>query len=188
MHNTHTYTWQPLQDLIPDGLICPIHLHIEIDPRCNIMLSSTYLTQQTSSQGSRKGKWPSLTASLSLNVIHHRDMQNMIMVLILIIVITRAPINLVERRFHCNELNHSWLCELDVRYIFQASIYKPMSPHIDDLEQDCSISSALAMEILQSCTKPSTCWVWSQWGQRDVNNKLRIQTYYLDYWNPHQHL
>ena len=28
--------------------------------------------------------------------------------------------------------------------------------HIDGLMQDCSISSALAMEILQSCTKPST--------------------------------
>ena len=31
--------------------------------------------------------------------------------------------------------------------------------HIDGLMQDCSISSALAMEILQSCTKP---WIW-QW-------------------------
>ena len=29
-------------------------------------------------------------------------------------------------------------------------------PHIHGLVQDCSISSALAMEILQSCTKPST--------------------------------
>ena len=28
--------------------------------------------------------------------------------------------------------------------------------HFDALVQDCSISSALAMEILQSCTKPST--------------------------------
>ena len=27
--------------------------------------------------------------------------------------------------------------------------------HIDSLVQDCSISSALAMEILQYCTKPS---------------------------------
>ena len=26
--------------------------------------------------------------------------------------------------------------------------------HFDGLVQDCSISSALAMEILQSCTKP----------------------------------
>ena len=30
--------------------------------------------------------------------------------------------------------------------------------HIDHLVQDCSISSALAMEILQSCTKP---WTWA---------------------------
>ena len=30
-----------------------------------------------------------------------------------------------------------------------------VNQHIDDLMQDCSISSALAMEILQSCTKPS---------------------------------
>ena len=30
--------------------------------------------------------------------------------------------------------------------------------HIDSLVQDCSISSALAMEILQSCTKPSILW------------------------------
>ena len=27
--------------------------------------------------------------------------------------------------------------------------------HIDGLVQDCSNSSALAMELLQSCTKPS---------------------------------
>ena len=27
--------------------------------------------------------------------------------------------------------------------------------HIDGLVQDCSISSVLAMEILQSCTRPS---------------------------------
>ena len=29
--------------------------------------------------------------------------------------------------------------------------------HIDGWVQDCSNSSALAMELLQSCTKPSTC-------------------------------
>ena len=31
--------------------------------------------------------------------------------------------------------------------------------HIDGFLQDCSISSALAMEILQSCVKP---WIWYQ--------------------------
>ena len=35
--------------------------------------------------------------------------------------------------------------------IFMGSIY----PYIDDLVQDCSISSALAMEMRQSYTKPS---------------------------------
>ena len=29
--------------------------------------------------------------------------------------------------------------------------------HVDGLAQDCSISSALAMEILQFCTEPSMC-------------------------------
>ena len=29
--------------------------------------------------------------------------------------------------------------------------------HIDGLEQDCSNSSALPTELLQSCTKPSIC-------------------------------
>ena len=29
--------------------------------------------------------------------------------------------------------------------------------YIDGLVQDCSISSALALEILQFCTKPSIC-------------------------------
>ena len=34
--------------------------------------------------------------------------------------------------------------------------------HIDGLMQDCSYSSALAMELLQSCTKPSmSCWLFS---------------------------
>ena len=30
--------------------------------------------------------------------------------------------------------------------------------HVDGLTQDCSISSALAMEILQYCIKPPMCW------------------------------
>ena len=33
--------------------------------------------------------------------------------------------------------------------------YFPAAFHIDGLVQDCSNSSALAMELLQSCTKPS---------------------------------
>ena len=34
---------------------------------------------------------------------------------------------------------------------------KGRTQHIDDSVQDCSISNAFAMEILRSCTKPSTC-------------------------------
>ena len=34
--------------------------------------------------------------------------------------------------------------------------------YIDGLVQDCSNSSALAMELLQSCTKPSICAVYIQ--------------------------
>ena len=34
---------------------------------------------------------------------------------------------------------------------------KNQKGHFDSLVQDCSISSALAMEILQSCNKPSIC-------------------------------
>ena len=36
------------------------------------------------------------------------------------------------------------------------------SSHIDGLVQDCSNSSALAMELLQSCTKPSI-WTYGHW-------------------------
>ena len=32
--------------------------------------------------------------------------------------------------------------------------------YIDGLVQDCSISSVLALEILQSCTKPLKCGEW----------------------------
>ena len=35
-----------------------------------------------------------------------------------------------------------------------------LKENIDGLAQDCSNSSALAMELLQSCTKPSICVFW----------------------------
>ena len=38
--------------------------------------------------------------------------------------------------------------------------------HIDGLEQKCSNSSALALELLRSCTKPSTCVLCSVIGYR----------------------
>ena len=42
--------------------------------------------------------------------------------------------------------------------------------HIDVLVQDCSISSALAMEILQFCTKPSIWWstTMDHWISKDI--------------------
>ena len=45
-----------------------------------------------------------------------------------------------------------------------------MAAYIDALAQDCSISSALAMEILQSCTKPSI------WAKASALSSLSIYT------------
>ena len=45
--------------------------------------------------------------------------------------------------------------------------------YIDGLVQDCCNSSALAMELLQSCTKPSMGWIMlnkiqtSEWHKND---------------------
>ena len=43
--------------------------------------------------------------------------------------------------------------------------------YIDGLVQDCSISIALAMEILQSCTKPSIwslMFYWTLWNKKNT--------------------
>ena len=37
-------------------------------------------------------------------------------------------------------------------------LFEILTQYIDDLVQDCSNSSALAMELLQSYTKPSICY------------------------------
>ena len=42
---------------------------------------------------------------------------------------------------------------------------------MDGLVQDWSYSSALAMELLQSCTKPSICFL-SLWLEQMVSNKM----------------
>ena len=39
-------------------------------------------------------------------------------------------------------------------------------PYIDGLLQDCSTSSALEMELLQSCTEPSICWLHAHGNQQ----------------------
>ena len=52
------------------------------------------------------------------------------------------------------------------------NIWRTEDDHLDDLLQDCSISSALAMEILQSCTKPS---IWSFRFQCCMENHITSQ-------------
>ena len=47
--------------------------------------------------------------------------------------------------------------------------------HFDDLVQDCSNSSALAMELLQSCTKPSIWHSSNQTKHKDTAHILRFQ-------------
>ena len=72
------------------------------------------------------------------------------------------------------------------------------SKYLDDLEQDCSISSALALEIPQSCTKPSICrelgvlsWVgvcvrlmkpWSLISQWATHAKISVITFDSQKW------
>ena len=42
--------------------------------------------------------------------------------------------------------------------LMKQNILEELAQYIDGLVQDCSNSSALAMELLPSCTKPSTHW------------------------------
>ena len=51
--------------------------------------------------------------------------------------------------------------------------------HIDGWVQDCSNSSALAMELLQYCTKPSTCRLL------DIYNGIHISNQGLNELNKH---
>ena len=59
-------------------------------------------------------------------------------------------------KFYTKYLTHTWKTAV---YFTLFKIYKlsDLRAHIDGLVQDCSNSSALAMELLQSCTKPSIC-------------------------------
>ena len=47
---------------------------------------------------------------------------------------------------------------MDYRY----PIHREKQAYIDGLEQDCSNSIANALELLQSCTKPSICPQWER--------------------------
>ena len=55
-------------------------------------------------------------------------------------------------RFLCHDVIMHVLYEMTLAARFQTV---RGDVHIDGLVQDCSNSSALAMELLQSCTKPS---------------------------------
>ena len=57
--------------------------------------------------------------------------------------------------------SHSSHLDMDKPSAFSHHIpncFKKLEGHIDDLVQYCSISSDLAKEIMQSCTKPSIQW------------------------------
>ena len=62
------------------------------------------------------------------------------------------------------------------KYVFYKSNLQTVSHrtvqrqhYIDGLVQDCCISSALAMEILQACTKPSICDLTLAEGKNDMS-------------------
>ena len=54
----------------------------------------------------------------------------------------------------------------------------PVSHYFDALVQDCSNSSALAMELLQSCTKPSFC-AWMDGFEIIFDELLFILVFYF---------
>ena len=84
-------------------------------------------------------------------LIHHFDLLGLL-------VLTFTHLDKISVRFFCGRcssllysvLQQSWSGDVLV------SSYQSIH-HIDGLVQDCSNSSALAMELLQSCTKPSIC-------------------------------
>ena len=72
-----------------------------------------------------------------------------------------------------NHLEFSFGCEVS------SSTYRLLQPHcwhIQGLVQDCSISSVLAMKILQSCTKPST---WSSEQKVDIFSFIFLNESYI---------
>ena len=55
-------------------------------------------------------------------------------------------------------LSEAWSSTFVFSQTPQAGCQKLVWKHFDGLVQNCSNSSVLAMELLQSCTKPSTCF------------------------------
>ena len=56
-------------------------------------------------------------------------------------------------------INFWWTGTIQLLLIVCQGCFISAVPYIDGLVQDCSISSALALEILQSCTKPSISYM-----------------------------
>ena len=56
--------------------------------------------------------------------------------------------------------------------------------HVDGLVHDCSNSSALAMELLQSCTKPSMWNIFSHWLWRPCPTINRKQNHISRFLEP----
>ena len=65
----------------------------------------------------------------------------------------------LNKQFHWKQLSIADFTIVDKDGLFWLSIVT--SPQFDGLVQDCSNSSALAMELLQSCAKPSSWSVMS---------------------------
>ena len=71
--------------------------------------------------------------------------------------------------------------KLVVANLSTSSTLFALTYHIDGLAQDCSNSSALAMELLQSCAKPSTCMLHSM---VDASPAMGISIVVADAWWP----
>ena len=82
--------------------------------------------------------------------------------------------------FWCDEVLAKW------HYFLQDSFRSlPPEKHIfDGLVHDCSNSSALAMELLQSCTKPSICWSYIHFCVDYLNDRFVLPHMIIGYMVP----
>ena len=87
--------------------------------------------------------------------------------------------DLRRHRAHYDVTVMLWICCSLLRWSISHKLccwfgFASFDGHIDGLVQDCSISSALVMEILQPCTKPSIwAFCWRFWGCTQPHTLLR---------------
>ena len=83
-------------------------------------------------------------------------------------------------KFHCDSLTVNWIYTYWYLLVRYSQLGCPKVYVIDGLVQDGSISTANALDILQSCTKPSIC-IWLNWWTSFLRTfkiwGLRIITY-----------